>query len=102
MRLILKIDLPLALHPTPDNLLPTASVSLVPALSAAVVLWLGGQRVQTGLLGTEDLWLFWGLIGMLTFPTMMLGFVVSITQRGLAALERLGAVLDIVPSIRDR
>ena len=79
-----------------------ASVGLVPALSAAVVLWLGGQRVQAGLLGTEDLWLFWGLIGMLTFPTMMLGFVVSITQRGLAALERLGSVLDIVPSIRDR
>ena len=76
-----------------------ASVSLVPSLSAAVVLWLGGQRVQTGQLGAEDLWLFWGLIGMLTFPTMMLGFVVSITQRGLAALERLGAV---VPSIRDR
>ena len=79
-----------------------ASVGLVPALSAAVVLWLGGQRVQAGQLGTEDLWLFWGLIGMLTFPTMMLGFVVSITQRGLAALERLGSVLDIVPSIRDR
>ena len=79
-----------------------AGVGLVPSLSAALVLWLGGQRVQAGLLGSEDLWLFWILIGMLTFPTMMLGFVVSITQRGLAALERLGAVLDIVPSIRDR
>ena len=79
-----------------------ASVGLVPSLSAALVLWLGGQRVQAGLLGSEDLWLFWGYIAMLTFPTMMLGFVVAITQRGLAALERLGAVLDIVPSIRDR
>ncbi len=79
-----------------------ASVGLVPSISAALVLWLGGQRVQAGLLGIEDLWLFWGYILMLTFPTMMLGFVVSITQRGLAALERLGAVLDIVPSIRDR
>ncbi len=79
-----------------------AGVGLVPALSAALVLWLGGQRVQAGQLGAEDLWLFWGFVGMLTFPTMMLGFVVSITQRGLAALERLGSVLDIVPSIRDR
>ena len=79
-----------------------ASVGLVPSLSAALVLWLGGQRVQAGLLGSEDLWLFWGYIAMLTIPTMMLGFVVAITQRGLAALERLGAVLDIVPSIRDR
>ena len=79
-----------------------ASVGLVPSLAAALVLWLGGQRVQAGLLGSEDLWLFWIYIGMLTFPTMMLGFVVAITQRGLAALERLGAVLDIVPSIRDR
>ncbi len=79
-----------------------AAVGLVPSISAALVLWLGGQRVQAGLLGIEDLWLFWNYILMLTFPIMMLGFVVSITQRGLAALERLGSVLDIVPSIRDR
>ncbi len=79
-----------------------AAVGLVPSLSAALVLWLGGQRVQAGLLGVEDLWLFWGYIAALTFPIMMLGFVVSITQRGLAALERLGSVLDIVPTIRDR
>ena len=79
-----------------------ASVGLVPSISAALVLWLGGRRVQAGLLGVEDLWLFWGYIAMLTFPIMMLGFVVAITQRGLAALERLGSVLDIVPSIRDR
>ena len=79
-----------------------ASVGLVPSISAALVLWLGGQRVQAGLLGVEDLWLFWSYVLALTFPIMMLGFVVSITQRGLAALERLGSVLDIVPSIRDR
>lgn len=79
-----------------------ASVGLVPSISAALVLWLGGQRVQAGLLGVEDLFLFWGYVLALTFPIMMLGFVVSITQRGLAALDRLGSVLDIVPSIRDR
>jgi ATP-binding cassette subfamily B protein len=39
---------------------------------------------------------------MLTFPTVLLGFVIAIVQRGLAALERLGEVLDEVPSIRDR
>jgi ATP-binding cassette subfamily B protein len=39
---------------------------------------------------------------MLTFPTVLLGFVISIAQRGMAAMVRLGEVLDTVPSIQDR
>jgi ATP-binding cassette subfamily B protein len=78
------------------------TVGLLPATASALVLLFGGRAVQSGQLGSQDLWVFWTYIGMLTFPTVMLGFVLSITQRGLAALERLGEVLDTVPSIRDR
>lgn len=78
------------------------STGLLPALAAGLVLLFGGRAVEAGRLGSEDLWLFWVYIGMLTFPTVLLGFVIAIVQRGLAALQRLGEVLDEVPSIRDR
>ena len=78
------------------------TVGLLPALSAGLVLLIGGRFVQQGRLQPEDLWVFWIYIGMLTFPTVMLGFVVAIVQRGLAALIRLGEILDVVPSIRDQ
>ena len=35
------------------------------------------------------------------FQTVLLGYVIAIVQRGLAALRRLGEVLDVVPTIRD-
>jgi ATP-binding cassette subfamily B protein len=78
------------------------TTGLLPTLAAGFVLLFGGRAVEAGRLGSEDLWLFWVYIGMLTFPTVLLGFVIAIVQRGLAALERLGEVLDEVPSIRDR
>ena len=79
-----------------------STVGLLPAIASGLVLLVGGQLVESGRLLTEDLWVFWTYIGMLTFPTLMLGFVLSISQRGLAALDRLGDVLDTVPSIRNR
>ncbi|MEE8165261.1 MAG: ABC transporter ATP-binding protein, partial [Myxococcota bacterium] len=79
-----------------------SSIGVLPALAAALVLLFGGQAVAAGRLEQEDLWVFWIYIGMLTFPTVLLGFVISIAQRGFAALQRLGEILDTVPSIRDR
>ena len=77
------------------------SVGMLPAFAAGLVLLFGGRAVEAGRLGSEDLWVFWIYIGMLTFPTVLLGFVIAIAQRGIAALQRLGDVLDVVPSIRD-
>ncbi len=78
------------------------AIGVLPALASALVLLLGGRAVAAGRLGQEDLWIFWVYIGMLTFPTVLLGFVISIAQRGFAALQRLGEILDTVPSIGDR
>jgi ATP-binding cassette subfamily B protein len=77
-------------------------VGLLPATAMILVLFVGGSRVQAGTLSVADLWAFYLYIFMLTFPTFMLGWVFAIAQRGLASLERLGEVLDAVPSIRDR
>ena len=79
-----------------------AAFGFLPALTSGIVVLVGGWDVAGGRLAPADLWVFWTYIGMLTFPTLMLGFVVSIAQRGFAALVRLGEVLDTVPSIQDR
>ncbi len=77
-------------------------VGLLPATAMMLVLFVGGARVQAGSLSVADVWAFYLYIFMLTFPTFMLGWVFAIAQRGLAALQRLGEVLDTLPSIRDR
>jgi ATP-binding cassette subfamily B protein len=77
-------------------------VGLLPALALIFVLFVGGTRVQAGLIAPADLWAFATYIFMLTFPTFLMGFVIAIVQRGLAGLQRLGEILDTVPTIRDR
>jgi ATP-binding cassette subfamily B protein len=77
-------------------------VGLLPGIAMILVLVVGSARVRSGALAVADLWAFYLYIFMLTFPTFMLGWVFAIAQRGLAALERLGEVLETVPSIRDR
>lgn len=84
------------------NLSMQSVVGLLPAITSGLVVLIGGRAVGGGSLASEDLWVFWIYIGMLTFPTVLLGFVISIAQRGFAALQRLGEILDTVPSIRDR
>ena len=77
-------------------------VGLLPALAMVFVLFVGGARVSSGQMATRDLWAFYTYIFQLTFPTILMGWVIAIVQRGLAALQRLGEILDTVPSIRDR
>jgi ATP-binding cassette subfamily B protein len=84
------------------NITMQSTVGLLPAVTSGLVVLIGGRAVATGRLASEDLWVFWSYIGMLTFPTVLLGFVISIAQRGFAGLQRLGEVLDTVPSIQDR
>jgi ATP-binding cassette subfamily B protein len=78
-----------------------ATISALPALAQIAVLYVGVRQMNAGRLGPGDLWLFYMYTLQLTFPTFMMGWVLNIVQRGLAGLERLGEVLDTVPSIRD-
>jgi ATP-binding cassette subfamily B protein len=77
-------------------------VGLLPAVALMLVLVVGGLRVERGEAAAADLWAFAMYIFQLTMPTVMMGWVIAIAQRGLAALERLGEVLDTVPTIADR
>ena len=76
-----------------------AVVSTVPALTQIAVLFAGSLYVAAT---PADMWMFYMYTLQLAFPTMMLGWVINVVQRGLAGVARLGEVLDERPSIRDR
>jgi ATP-binding cassette, subfamily B, multidrug efflux pump len=67
-----------------------------------VVLWYGGLRVISGALSLGDLVAFMGYLSLLAWPTMAMGWMLSIVQRGRAALQRLETVFQAEPGIDDR
>jgi ATP-binding cassette subfamily B protein len=74
---------------------------VVSALGILVVLWYGGYRVQGGYLTIGGLVAFIGYLHLLAWPTMALGWMLSILQRGRAAMIRLEELFRIEPSIAD-
>ncbi|MCC6766208.1 MAG: ABC transporter ATP-binding protein [Deltaproteobacteria bacterium] len=74
----------------------------VSTLTTLVVLWYGGSRVIAGHLSLGDLVAFIGYLHILAWPTMALGWMLSILQRGRAALQRLEVIFQAAPAIDDR
>jgi ATP-binding cassette subfamily B protein len=74
----------------------------VSTLGTLVVLWFGGLRVISGVLSLGDLVAFIGYLHILAWPTMALGWMLSIVQRGRAALQRLEVIFQAEPVIDDR
>jgi len=73
----------------------------VSGLGLLVVLWYGGSHVIDGRLSIGDLVAFMGYLHLLAWPTMALGWLISIFQRGQAALKRLEAIFQEQPDIVD-
>ncbi|MEO2169617.1 MAG: ABC transporter ATP-binding protein [bacterium] len=68
---------------------------LVSGSGILIVLWLGGSRVAAGTLQLGDLVAFMGYLHLLAWPTMALGWMLSIVQRGRASMMRLEEILDV-------
>ena len=66
-------------------------------LGQILILWIGGQRIVAGGMTLGDFVAFSLLLNMLIWPMVALGWVVSLYQRGVASLGRLGAVLAEAP-----
>jgi len=73
----------------------------VSTLTTLVVLWYGGLRVIGKALSLGDLVAFIGYLHILAWPTMALGWMLSIVQRGRAAMQRLEQIFVIEPAIDD-
>jgi ATP-binding cassette subfamily B protein len=51
---------------------------------------------------TQDLFAFAIYVRVLTFPAFMMGFAISLVQRGASAMLRIDEILSVEPSIADR
>ena len=69
-------------------------VGLGGGIASLAVLGFGGQMVASGALTLGDLVAFFTYITVMVFPTVALGWILSLIQRGAAAMERLHEVLS--------
>jgi ATP-binding cassette subfamily B protein len=74
-------------------------MNVVGGVGALVVLWYGGRQVVAGRLSIGDLVAFIGYLHLLSWPTMALGWMLSVLQRGRAALGRLDELFAVEPAI---
>lgn len=71
------------------------------ALGTVVVLFLGGNRVIAGRIDLGQLIEFNAYLVALVWPTLALGWMISLLQRGRGSWERLQTILEARPEIAD-
>lgn len=76
-------------------------IALVSSLVTLVVLGEGGWEVVTGSLGLSSLLAFILYLERLAWPTVSCGWILSSTQQGIAALERVNTLFAYKPTITD-
>ena len=83
------------------RLLPSPIVELIAALGAAVVLWVGGQRVMEGASEPGDLIAFILALTLVNAPLKGLAEINTLVQRALAGAQAVFTVLDRAPAVPD-
>jgi len=78
-----------------------AITGLLPALGLGMVLFVGLGEIASGKLEAGMLFSFTIYARVLTFPTMMMGYSVSLLQRGASAMQRIDEILSTEPAIAD-
>ncbi|MBI5845456.1 MAG: ABC transporter ATP-binding protein [Deltaproteobacteria bacterium] len=71
-------------------------------LCLAVVLLYGGMLAVWGRISPGDFVAFITYLSLLAWPMMAMGWVANLIQRGAAAMERISAVMDTRPAVRDK
>ena len=79
--------------------LMTAGLFALGGLAELAVIAYGGRQVIDGTLQRGDLVAFIAFVGLLIWPMISIGWVVSSFQRAAAAMERLNAVFDAEPEV---
>jgi ATP-binding cassette subfamily B multidrug efflux pump len=70
-------------------------------MSSVALLWFGGRQVILGRLTLGEFVAFMGYLAMLTWPTIAVGWVINIFQRGAASMGRILQIMDAQPDIHD-
>lgn len=70
-------------------------------LSSVGLLWYGGRQVIQGSMTVGEFVAFMAYLSMLTWPTIALGWVINIFERGSASMGRMNQIFQSRPEIRD-
>ncbi|MFQ5829904.1 MAG: ABC transporter ATP-binding protein [Candidatus Methylomirabilia bacterium] len=76
-------------------------IGLIGGMGTLIILWLGGMAVVDGRISLGGFVAFNGYLAHLVWPTIALGWTLSVVRRALSAMERIGQVLAIEPEIED-
>lgn len=79
----------------------TPLFAVIGALGTLIVLWMGGREVIAGRMTLGALVAFNAYLVYLSLPTIALGWILAVWQRGLAAWVRVRDLLSVVPAIGD-
>jgi len=74
-------------------------MGMLATMGTLVVFWYGGRLVVQGILSPGAFVAFLSALARLAWPTMALGFMLSIVQRGRASYTRLAEVFEAVPEV---
>ena len=74
-------------------------IGVVAGLATLLVLFVGGLHVIRGRMSFGDFVAFNAYLGSLAWPTVALGWIVNVFQRGAGALDRLDEVLEAQPDV---
>ncbi len=77
------------------------TMELLSGLSIVLFLYFGGREVIASRLTLGDLFAFQMYLWMLIWPVRMLGWLINMMERALAAAPRLWEILDAKPEIAD-
>lgn len=73
----------------------------VGSIGTLLVVWIGGRMVLEGTLSAGEFAAFHAYLALLIWPTLALGYILAVVQRGRAAFERVAEILDAEPDVRE-
>lgn len=76
-------------------------VGVIAGVGTLIILWLGGKAVVDGRISLGAFVAFNGYLAHLAWPTIALGWTLTILRRGLSAMERIAEIMVVEPEIRD-
>ena len=76
-------------------------MGLAGSIGGVLVLWFGGQRIAAGQMTIGEFVQFNGYLAALTWPTIALGWMISLWQRGMAAMDRVNDIFSAPPTLID-
>ncbi|MCM0080782.1 ABC transporter ATP-binding protein/permease [Geomonas sp. Red32] len=71
------------------------------AVGTLIVLFMGGSQVIRGTITLGGFVAFNGYLAMLVWPTVMLGWILNLMQRGAASMSRLGEILKAEAEVNE-